>query len=95
MIKYLLPLLALMPGLLNAQVIPFTMDGALDKVTADTDAYNTAGKISVNGVEIIVPENLQFQFPAAWVGTKEMAAGQFTGNEVTVSTVGRDKETCF
>jgi hypothetical protein len=33
MITQLLPLLALLPGLLHAQqVIPFTLDGALDKV---------------------------------------------------------------
>ena len=87
MIKQLLPLVALLPGLLHAQqqVIPFTLDGALDSVSADTDEYNTAGRISVNGVDIVVPKNLQFQFPAAWVGVKEMAAGKFLGNEVTVS----------
>lgn len=85
MIKQLLPLLAVLPGLLHAQVIPFTLDGALDSVTADTDEYNTGGKISVNGVNIVVPKNLQFQFPAAWVGVKEMAEGKFLGNEVTVS----------
>ena len=88
MIKQLLPLLAVLPGLLHAQVIPFTLDGALDSVSADTDEYNTAGKISVNGVNIVVPQNLQFQFPAAWVGVKEMAAGKFLGNEVTVSIPG-------
>jgi hypothetical protein len=87
MIKQLLPILAVLPGLLHAQVIPFTLDGALDSVTADSDEYNTAGRIQVNGVDIIVPKNLQFQFPAAWVGVKEMAAdkGKYTGNEVTVS----------
>jgi hypothetical protein len=84
MIKQLLPLVALLPGLLNAAVIPFTLDGALDGVTADSSEYNTGGKISVNGVSIVIPKNLQFQFPAAWVGLKEIAAGQFTGNEVTV-----------
>jgi hypothetical protein len=36
-------------------------------------------------VNIVVPKNLQFQFPAAWVGVKEMAEGKFLGNEVTVS----------
>jgi hypothetical protein len=87
MIKQLLPILAVLPGLLHAQVIPFTLDGALDSVTADSDEYNTAGRIQVNGVDIVVPKNLQFQFPAAWVGIKEMAAdkGKYTGNEVTVS----------
>jgi hypothetical protein len=87
MIKQLLPILAVLPGLLHAQVIPFTLDGALDSVTADSDEYNTAGRIQVNGVDIVVPKNLQFQFPAAWVGVKELAAdkGKYTGNEVTVS----------
>ena len=87
--------MAVLPGLLHAQVIPFTLDGALDSVSADTDEYNTAGKISVNGVNIVVPKNLQFQFPAAWVGVKEMAAdkGKYTGNEVTVSIHGPRNET--
>jgi len=43
----------------------------------------------------VVPKNLQFQFPAAWVGVKEMAAGQFTGNEVTVSMVRPSKTTVY
>ena len=85
MFKQILPLVALLPGLLNAAVIPFTLDGALDSVSADSSEYNTGGKISVNGVSIVIPKNLQFQFPAAWVGMKEIAAGQFTGNEVVVS----------
>jgi hypothetical protein len=49
MIKQLLPILAVLPGLLHAQVIPFTLDGALDSVTADSDEYNTAGRIQVTG----------------------------------------------
>lgn len=87
MIKQFLPLLGLLPGLIHAQVIPFTFDGALDSATADSDEYNTGGKISVNGVSIVVPKNLQFQFPAAWVGMKEIAAniGSLGGHEVTVS----------
>ena len=85
MIKQLLPLVALLPSLLNAAIIPFTLDGALDSATADSSEYNTGGKISVNGVDIVVPKNLQFQFPAAWVGLREMAGTKFLGNEVTVS----------
>lgn len=87
MLKQLLPLVALLPGLISAQneVIPFTLDGALDAATADSADYNTGGTIEVNGVKIQVPKNLQFQFPAAWVGMKEIAAGGFTGNEVVVS----------
>jgi hypothetical protein len=85
MFKRHLPLLALLPGFLHAEVIPFTLDGALDSATADSNDYNTGGRISVNGVSIVVPKNLQFQFPAAWVGMKDIAAGGFTGNEMTVS----------
>ena len=97
MIKQLLPLVALLPGLLHAQqqVIPFTLDGALDSVSADTNEYNTAGRISVNGVDIVVPKNLQFQYPAAWVGVREMAACKFTGNEVTVRKHGFIKTTPY
>lgn len=87
MLKRLLPFVALLPNLLNAQdtgVIPFTLDGALDSATADTSDYNTGGKISVNGVSIKIPKNLQFQFPAAFVGLKKIAAGGFLGNEVVV-----------
>jgi hypothetical protein len=88
MMKQLFPLVALLPALLNAAVIPFILDGALDSAVADSSNYNTGGKISVNGVSVVVPNNLQFQFPAAWVGMKTIAAGQFTGNEVVVSPPG-------
>ncbi|KAK5734173.1 hypothetical protein LTR17_009156 [Elasticomyces elasticus] len=80
----ILSLLALLPCILYAAVIPMTLDGALDSATADSTAYNTGGKITVNGVSIVIPKNLQFQFPAAWVPFKAVAASDFTGNEVTV-----------
>jgi hypothetical protein len=95
MIKQLLPLVALLPTLLNAAVIPFILDGALDSAAADSSEYNTGGKISVNGVSVVIPKNLQFQFPAAWVGLKEIAAGQFTGNEVVVSPPGPVQTSVF
>ena len=86
MLKQLLPLVGLLPGLLQAQVIPFNFDGALDSASTDNDEYNTGGKISVNGVNVVVPKNLQFQFPAAWVGMKDIAANidSLRGHEVTV-----------
>lgn len=84
MIKQLLPVVALLPGLLHAAVIPFTLDGALDSAKADSGDFNTGGTISVNGVSVKIPKNLQFQFPAAWVGFKKIASGGFTGNEVSV-----------
>jgi hypothetical protein len=92
MIKQFFSLVAILPALLNAAVIPFILDGALDSAVADSSEYNTGGKISVNGVSVIVPKNLQFQFPAAWVGMKTIAAGQFTGNEVVVSPPGTSAE---
>ncbi|OQN98878.1 hypothetical protein B0A48_15224 [Cryoendolithus antarcticus] len=52
--------------------------------TADTTAYNTGGKISVNGLTITIPKNFQFQFPASWQGMREVAAGNFIGMEVSV-----------
>lgn len=90
MLKRLLPLVALVPTLLSAQdtnggIIPFTLDGALDSAEATSSDYNTGGKISVNGVSIQIPKNLQFQFPAAFVGLREIAAGnKFLGSEVVV-----------
>ena len=51
MFKQILPLVALLPGLLNAAVIPFTLDGALDSVSADSSEYNTGGKISVRHLQ--------------------------------------------
>lgn len=54
-------------------------------VIADSTAYNTGGKITVNGVIVTIPKNLQFQFPAAFIPFKEVVAGNFLGNEVSVS----------
>ncbi|KAF4556671.1 Hypothetical protein D9617_1g085500 [Elsinoe fawcettii] len=68
----------------RAAVVPFTVQGALDSASADSTAYNTGGRISVNGLSIVVPQNLQFQFPAAWVPFKNVAGGGFNGMEVAV-----------
>ncbi|KAG8625844.1 hypothetical protein KVT40_006245 [Elsinoe batatas] len=80
-------LLVAITGLLaiaHAAVVPFTVQGALDSASADTTAYNSGGRISVNGLSIVIPQNLQFQFPAAWVPFKNVAGGGFTGMEVAV-----------
>lgn len=53
--------------------------------TADGTEYNTGGKITVDGLTVTIPKNLQFQFPAAWVPFKDIAAGGYTGNEVSVN----------
>lgn len=53
--------------------------------TADGTEYNTGGKITVDGLTVSIPKNLQFQFPAAWVPFKDIAAGGYTGNEVSVN----------
>jgi hypothetical protein len=71
-------------SLVRAAVVPFTVQGALSSATADSAEYNTGGKIVVNGLEIIIPENLQFQFPAAFVPFKNIATGRFDGMEVAV-----------
>ncbi|TKX27708.1 hypothetical protein C1H76_0135 [Elsinoe australis] len=68
----------------RAAVVPFTVQGALDGASADSQNFNTGGRISVNGLSIVIPENLQFQFPAAWVPFKNVAGGSFNGMEVSV-----------
>lgn len=45
----------------------------------------------MNGVSITVPKNLQFQFPAAWVGLKDLTEAKFLGNEVTVGMIRPSK----
>ncbi|KAF2218962.1 hypothetical protein BDZ85DRAFT_276587 [Elsinoe ampelina] len=80
-------LLVAITGLLaiaHAAVVPFTVQGALDSASADSTAFNSGGRISVNGLSIVIPQNLQFQFPAAWVPFKNVAGGGFTGMEVAV-----------
>lgn len=52
--------------------------------TADSSAFNSGGKISVNGVVITVPRNLQVQFPAAFIPFVQVTSGSYTSNEVTV-----------
>jgi hypothetical protein len=47
---------------------------------------NCGGTVTVNDFTIIIPKNLVFQFPAAWVPFAEVAAGNFLGLEVVVST---------
>lgn len=47
--------------------------------------YNSGGTISVNGWSIVVPANLQVQFPAAFIPFKDFVASGFTGHEVSVS----------
>ncbi|OQO12393.1 hypothetical protein B0A48_03035 [Cryoendolithus antarcticus] len=79
----ILAILTLLPCIVRA-AIPFSLLGALDSATADTTAYNTGGKISVNGLTITIPKNFQFQFPASWQGMREVAAGNFIGMEVSV-----------
>lgn len=62
---------------------PFDTDPCLS-ATADSAVYNAGGKISVNGLTITIPQNLQFQAPAAWLPFKQIAAGGFIGHEVSV-----------
>jgi hypothetical protein len=56
--------------------------------SADGTAYNSGGKISVGGLQITIPKNLQVQFPAAWVPFKDFASGGYLGNELSVCLFG-------
>lgn len=56
--------------------------------TADSTAFNTGGKVSVGGLDITIPKNLQIQFPAAWVPFKEFVAGGYSGSEISVQFQG-------
>ncbi|KJX94220.1 hypothetical protein TI39_contig4207g00003 [Zymoseptoria brevis] len=71
--------------LVHAAVVPLNLDGALEAAVADSTDFNTGGTITVNGVAVKIPRNLQFQFPAAFVPFKTVAAGGFLGNEVSVT----------
>lgn len=43
---------------------PLFIQGGLEDAVVDDEAvYNSGGKITVNGFEIIVPKNLLVQFP--------------------------------
>jgi len=53
--------------------------------SADTAAYNTGGKVTVGGLSVTIPKNLQVQFPAAWVPWKDFVATGYTGYEISVS----------
>jgi hypothetical protein len=70
---------------LCASLHAFVSTHISDRATPDSAEYNTGGTIVVNGMSIKVPQNLQFQFPAAFVPFKTVAAGGFLGNEVSVS----------
>ncbi|KAL1297994.1 hypothetical protein AAFC00_006500 [Neodothiora populina] len=78
-------LLLCISSLVRAVVTPFVLDGGLDSATASGTEYNSGGTISVNGYSITVPQNLQVQFPAAFVPFIKFASGGFTGHEVSVT----------
>ncbi|TLD05612.1 uncharacterized protein E2P81_ATG10342, partial [Venturia nashicola] len=84
MIVTFLSFFLLLPCFIFAAVVPFNLDGVMDSATADSGDFNTGGKITVAGLTITIPKNLQFQFPAAWVPFKEIAAGGHVGNEISV-----------
>ncbi|KAF2190007.1 hypothetical protein K469DRAFT_560720 [Zopfia rhizophila CBS 207.26] len=70
-------------------IIPFTVDGALDSCSSDdSSVYNSGGSISVNSFNIKVPKNLIAQFPAAWVPFVEMCAGGIAGKGYEVLVAG-------
>jgi hypothetical protein len=53
--------------------------------SVDGTAYNAGGKLSVGGLSITIPKNLQVQFPAAWVPWKDFVSGGYNGNELSVN----------
>ncbi|KAK5651794.1 hypothetical protein OQA88_11661 [Cercophora sp. LCS_1] len=84
--RFLLPILLLVLGVLGVDV-PVFLDGALIDATADDDSYNTGGTISVNGWNVTVPKNMLVTFPAAFVPWKDFVADKAAvlGFEVNVA----------
>ena len=105
MIVSLVSLLLLLPCIIYAAVVPFSLDGKIEgyvlarptrnicsiltarSLSADSAAYNTGGKVSVGGLSITIPKNLQVQFPAAWVPWKDFVTGGYSGYEISVSQI--------
>lgn len=76
-----------LPLLASAQDAPVFIQGGFEEATVDDESvYNTGGTITVNGFNMIVPKNLQIQFPAAWVPWKDFVASKadFAGFETLV-----------
>ncbi|KAF9871191.1 hypothetical protein CkaCkLH20_11360 [Colletotrichum karsti] len=60
--------------------IPLDIDGAFEGASADTTDFNTGGTIRCNGQTVVVPQNLQITFPAAFIPFKDFVASYKTGN---------------
>ncbi|PVH81447.1 hypothetical protein DL98DRAFT_587363 [Cadophora sp. DSE1049] len=59
---------------LTVQVQPFSVTGFLDSATAKSgSATNRGGSITVSGFDIVIPDNLLVEFPAAFVPFAEFA----------------------
>jgi len=58
----------------------------ISSATADSDAFNTGGTVSLNGWTVTVPKNLLVTFPSAFVPWKDFVAGKekLKGFEVNV-----------
>ncbi|KAH7391282.1 hypothetical protein BKA64DRAFT_710191 [Cadophora sp. MPI-SDFR-AT-0126] len=67
-------LFAVLFQLALAQVQPFSVTGFLDSASAKSgSATNRGGSISVSGFDIVIPDNLLVEFPAAFVPFAEFA----------------------
>lgn len=60
----------------------------LPSASASDDSYNSGGTVVVSGRSVSVPKNLQVQFPAAFVGWKDFAAGSSAYSRYQMEVVG-------
>lgn len=89
MLNIVATVLALLACSAVCQDVGFALDGAIESATATDSSFNTGGYISVNGWKVLVPQNLQVGFPAAWIPWKDFVAAWntaiFKEFEVSVS----------
>ncbi|KAH6718603.1 hypothetical protein BKA61DRAFT_652342 [Leptodontidium sp. MPI-SDFR-AT-0119] len=79
----------LVAQVVNAAVTPFVVSGFLDGVSVNNASqFNSGGFVQVNGFNILIPDNMLVEFPAAQVPFKDFVAGNRAGtpaNEVLIN----------